>query len=150
MASASSCASFAFTESVIERFLRSTFIIFASISSPSLTTVVASSTRSSDNSLARIVPVISSANATVTVFGSTAVTVPLTIAPLVYSSTKLAKLSPSSCLIPKEIRSRSGSIARITASISCPFCIVLLLLHQELSKKYQINELSHRYLHLNQ
>ena len=48
-------------------------------------------------------------------------TVPLTIAPLSFSATKLENGSPSSCLMPSEMRSRSTSIASTTASTSWPF-----------------------------
>src|SRR3990170_3445379 len=120
-ASVSSCTAFARTDREILRFLRSMAVIFASTSSPSLSTERASSTRSRAISEARRYPSISSASLTTAPLASTLVTVPLTMVPLPCAATKEVNGSPSSCFTPSEMRSRSGSTARMTASISSPF-----------------------------
>src|SRR2546422_1924706 len=52
---------------------------------------------------------------------STDLTVPEMSLPFSWLATKLLKGSPSSCLIPSEIRSRSTSIDSTCASVSSPF-----------------------------
>src|SRR5256885_8599258 len=52
---------------------------------------------------------------------STDLTVPEMSLPFSWLATKLLKGSPSSCLIPSEIRSRSTSIESTWASVSSPF-----------------------------
>jgi len=83
----SSAISFALMETPNIRFLRSTLMIFTSISSPTLIAFLASSTWSMLISDAFRIPSTSSANSRVACLASTSFTLPLTIAPRSFTAT---------------------------------------------------------------
>ena len=121
IAAFSSACSFALIDRLMTRLRRSIVMILASTSSPTLNTVDASSIRSTEISDTFRVPSMPSASSITAALASTEITLPFTIVPLSFAAAYSAKGSLSSCLIPREIRSFSASIERITASTSSPF-----------------------------
>src|SRR5438105_2087208 len=120
IASVSSERSFAFTERLIERFLRSTLMIIACTLSPSFRCLVRSSMRSRENSEARRYPSTPPMSTTAPL-ASTDLTVPCTTLFFSWLAMKLVNGSPSICFTPSEMRSRSTSIDSTTASSSSLF-----------------------------
>ena len=121
IASCCSAVSLALIDRLMPRDLRSMLMIIALTLSPSFRHVasifhaVARDFRSAQVAFDFAVSVITAP------FGSTDFTVPSTMAPLSFIATKLLNGSPSSCLMPSEMRSFSTSMPRTTASTSSPF-----------------------------
>ena len=86
-ASFSSDTSFALIDRLITRFLRSTLIILASTSAPTVSSLRASSTLSRDSSEPFNIASMSLPRSITAPLASTSLTVPLTIAPLSFSAT---------------------------------------------------------------